>query len=181
MARTGCHHLKTRYRRRALIFLAPASFGPNLLAPQGTFQSNKQFKYDGSKILGSHIIRFGAGLNRIEGGGFASFFGTAPLSYSRQSQCPDVTDVGACLLTQAVLGNGQGFFTEKPGFNLPAGGQNDWRFSAYVGDSWKLKPNFTLTYGLRYNRDTGRTDSDLAPIPCSAADPALITCTGNLL
>ena len=155
-------------------------FGPNLLAPQGTFQSNKQFKYDGSKILGSHIIRFGAGLNRIEGGGFASFFGTAPLSYSRQSQCPDVTDVGACLLTQAILGNGQGFFTEKPGFNLPAGGQNDWRFSAYVGDSWKIKPNFTLTYGLRYNRDTGRTDSDLAPIPCSAADPALITCTGNL-
>ena len=56
-----------------------------------------------------------------------------------------------------------------------------WRFSAYVGDSWKIKPNFTLTYGLRYNRDTGRTDSDLAPIPCSAADPALITCTGNLL
>lgn len=158
-----------------------ALFGPNLLAPQGTFQSNKQFKYDGSKIQGSHIIRFGAGLNRIEGGGFASFFGTAPLSYSSQANCPDTTDVGACLLTQAVLGNGQGFFTEKPGFNLPAGGQEDWRFSAYVGDSWKIKPNFTLTYGLRYNRDTGRTDSDLAPIPCSAADPALINCSGNLL
>ena len=62
-----------------------AFFGPNLLAPQGTFQSNKQFKYDGSKILGSHIIRFGAGLNRIEGGGFAAFFGTAPLSYSRST------------------------------------------------------------------------------------------------
>src|SRR5262249_35857703 len=46
-------------------------------------------------------------------------------------------------------------------------------------DSWKIKPNFTLTYGLRYNRDTGRSDSDLGPIPCSAT--TLITCSGNLL
>ena len=139
-----------------------AFFGPNLLAPQGTFQSNKQFKYDGSKILGSHIIRFGAGVNRIEGGGFAAFFGTAPLSVSLSTLC-DPTSVASCQLLEAILGNGQGFFTEKPGFGLPAGGQSDTRFSAYVGDSWKIKPNFTLTYGLRYNRDTGRTDSDLAP------------------
>jgi hypothetical protein len=34
-----------------------------------------------------------------------------------------------------------------------------------VGDSWKLKPNLTINYGLRYVRDTGRTDNDLAPIP----------------
>ncbi len=28
-----------------------------------------------------------------------------------------------------------------------------------------MKPNFTLTYGLRYVRDTGRTDSDLPALP----------------
>ncbi len=28
----------------------------------------------------------------------------------------------------------------------------------------KLNPNLTVTYGLRYVRDSGRTDSDLAPI-----------------
>ncbi|MGC1130973.1 MAG: TonB-dependent receptor, partial [Candidatus Acidiferrales bacterium] len=156
-----------------------AFFGPNLLAPQGTFQSDKQLKYDGSKILGSHIIRFGAGMNRIEGGGFAAFFGTAPLAVTTTGNCPGTSSVGACDLLEAILGNGQGFFTEKPGFNLPAGGQSDWRTSAYVGDSWKVKPNFTLTYGLRYNRDTGRTDTDLAPIPCSAA-PEAVNCTGNL-
>ncbi|MGH9706539.1 MAG: carboxypeptidase regulatory-like domain-containing protein [Candidatus Acidiferrales bacterium] len=156
-------------------------FGPNLLAPQGTFQSNKQFKYDGSWIKGSHVIRFGAGVNRIEGGGFAAFFGTAPLDESSQSHCPDPTSVAACTLTLAILGNGQGFFTEKPGFGLPAGGQSDTRFSAYVGDSWKVKPNFTLTYGLRYNRDTGRTDSDLAPIPCSEVSSAITPapCSGS--
>ena len=48
-------------------------FGPNTLAPQETFQTNLQFKYDGSKIIGNHILRYGVGFNRIRGGGFASF------------------------------------------------------------------------------------------------------------
>ena len=54
--------------------------------------------------------------------------------------------------------------------NAPAGGQADTRFEAYAGDSWKITPNFTLTYGLKYGRDTGRTDSDLGAIPCSVQE-----------
>ena len=172
------------------------SSGPNFLAPQQTYQSNKQVKYDGSKVWGSHIIRFGATVNRILGGGFASFYGLGPavtsyvddaaafgvaensLGYSCNGGACN-TSVLAYPITGATLSNGQGYFTEKAGFGAPAGGQADTRFEAYVGDSWKIRPNFTLTYGLRYLRDTGRTDSDLAPIPCSAT--TLITCTGNLL
>lgn len=155
--------------------------GPNLLAPQQTFQSNKQFKYDGSKVYGSHIIRFGVGVDRILGGGFASFFGIGPLTYTQtnSSLTGNNNDPLSYPFLFGVLGNGQGFFTEKPEFNYPAGGQSDTRFQAYVGDSWKVKPNFTLSYGVRYNRDTGRSDSDLAPTPCSAT--TLITCSGNLL
>jgi len=157
--------------------------GPNLLAPQQTFQSNKQIKYDGSKAYKSHIIRFGAGFNDINGGGFASFFGIAPLLEAAVGTGPATglaaSDPTAYPLLGAILGNGQGFFTEKSNFGFPAGGQGDHRFQAYVGDSWKVKPNFTLTYGLRYNRDTGRSDSDLHSIPCSAT--TLITCSGNLL
>src|SRR6266849_7599639 len=52
--------------------------GPNILAPQKTFQSNKQVKYDGSKIFRSHVFRYGAGYNKILGGGFANFFGISP-------------------------------------------------------------------------------------------------------
>ncbi len=150
--------------------------GPNLLAPQGTLQSNKQIKYDGSKVWRSHIFRFGVGVNRILGGGFASFFGLAPLDYTVSSSS---SDLSAQPFFFGILGNGQGFFTEIPQFGYPGGGQSDTRFQWYVGDSWKIKPNFTLSYGLRYNRDTGRSDSDLAPTPCSAT--TLITCSGNLL
>ena len=67
------------------------------------------------------------------------------------------------------MGNGFGYFTEKPNFGLPAGGQQDWRTGIYGGDTWKVSRDLTVNYGMRWDRDTGRTDSDLAPIPCSDA------------
>src|SRR5580700_6577432 len=179
--------------------------GPNYLAPQQTFQSNKQIKYDASRVLGAHIIRFGATVNGISTGGFASFNGLAPLlnSYVNFNLVPQgtvqTTPFYSCNLDTnpnvafsgcdpniadypfagGYVGNGQGYSTELPAFGYPAGGLFDTRFEGYFGDSWKIKPNFTLNYGVRYIRDTGRTDSDLAPIPCSAT--TLITCTGDLL
>src|SRR6202022_3645445 len=114
-----------------------------------------------SKVWGSHILRFGVGVNRILGGGFASFFGLAPFDFTATNSGSNVNDVLTYPFLLAILGNGQGFFTETPQFGYPGGGQADTRFQAYVGDSWKIKPNFTLSYGLRYNRDTGRSDSDL--------------------
>jgi len=67
--------------------------------------------------------------------------------------------------TDVTLGNGQGFSSEFPAFGFPAGGEGpDNRFAWYFGDSWKVKSNLTLNYGVRYVRDTGRTDSDLGHI-----------------
>jgi hypothetical protein len=48
------------------------------LAPQSTPQSDHEIKYDGSKVLGSHVIRFGVAFNHLRGGGFASFFKNGP-------------------------------------------------------------------------------------------------------
>jgi hypothetical protein len=168
--------------------------GPNLLAPQQTFQTDHQIKYDGSKGWGNHVMRYGVAFNGIRGGGFASFFGLAPEIASRASQSAkaatgpfpngSANPLNYPVLT-IIMGNGQGFSTEFPGFGLPAGAQQDNRFSFYAGDSWKIKSNITLNFALRYVRDTGRTDSDLGPIPCSAIDQANFSpappCTGNLL
>jgi len=151
--------------------------GPNFLAPQKTYQSNKQTKYDGSITFGRHTLRYGVGVNRIQGAVFAAFVGTAPIVTSL-TPVPGQSDPLAYTVDAILIGNGQGFFTEKPGFGFPAGGSSDTRFTAYFGDQWKVRSNLTATIGLRYVRDTGRTDSDIDPIPCSVS---IINCTGNLL
>lgn len=166
--------------------------GPNLLAPQTTPQANREIKYDGSKVFHSHTFRYGFSFNHIQGGGFASFYGSAPRvswtnNAANQNFASDSCDpsqtydpsngLTPCFAggasnplnypTQRVRwGNGQGFNTENPALGFPAGGLGpDNRLGLYIGDTWKVKPNFTLSLGLRYDRDTGRTDSDLPAIP----------------
>jgi carboxypeptidase family protein len=150
----------------------PFCSGVNFLAPQTTMQSNHQIKYDGSKLYKNHIFRFGAGFNSINGGGFAAFLGLAPAVNAPANATPvNVFPGGASNplnypAANVTFGNGQGFASAKPAFGLPGGGQGpDHRVSWYLGDSWKVKPNFTATLGLRYVRDTARTDSDLGPLP----------------
>jgi len=171
--------------------------GPNLLAPQSTPQSNREIKYDGSKIYHSHTFRFGVSFNHIQGGGFASFYGTAPrVSFSTGASNCGASGTESCLdfanagpfpgaaanplnwdMSRLRVGNGQGFSTLQPALGFPAGGLGpDNRLGLYVGDSWKIKPNFTLTVGLRYDRDTGRSDSDL---PADAAINAAFPGYGN--
>jgi hypothetical protein len=167
------------------------STGPNLLAPQSTPQSDKQIKYDGSKTISKHILRYGVDFNHIQGGGFASFFALAPQIVTNQNQfgsataynglpltcAPNCTDTQIAALgpfsggasnplnypvESVVIGNGQGFSTTQPAFGFPAGGLGpDNRLGLYIADTWKMFPNFTVNIGLRYDRDTGRTDSDL--------------------
>ena len=190
--------------------------GPNLLAPQSTPQSDKQIKYDGSRTISKHILRYGVDFNHIQGGGFASFFKLGPQIVTNQNQfanaqsyngvplpcspkCTNITDAYLASLLpggasnplnypveSVVIGNGQGFSTQQPAFGFPAGGLGpDNRLGLYIADTWKMFPNFTVNIGLRYDRDTGRTDSDLpGPIPeqsgaglsqlgCSYSEPQL--------
>jgi hypothetical protein len=158
--------------------------GPSPLAPQSTPQRNLQIKYDGSKAIRSHILRYGVSFNNIQGGGFASFYGTAPriswnqtdenAAFAATGPYPGLNGGGPETnplnwpAERVRYGNGQGFSTLEPALGFPAGGLGpDHRFAFYVGDGWKVKPNFTVTVGVRYNHDTGRTDSDLP------ADPAI--------
>lgn len=179
--------------------------GPNDNAPQASFQTDKQFRYDGSLTRGAHTIRWGYSLNRIAVGGFASFFGLGPRASESSATlltgvvdatrnpfgygCGGVVGAAPCPndpvrgyhTNTLYLGNGQGSNTEKPAFGLPGSGQWDWRQAAYIQDSWKVTPGFTLTAGLRWSIDTGRANQDLNPIHCSDVDTDSVTapCTGN--
>jgi hypothetical protein len=149
--------------------------GPNFLAPQQTFQTDREIKYDGSKTFASHILRYGAAYNRLRGGGLFSFSeitpNVSPIGSSSEVAAAAALPGGAgnplnYPLDNVTLGNGEACDTEIPAFNEPcSGAPPDNRFGAYVGDTWKLKPNLTLTYGVRYVRDTGRADNDLPALP----------------
>jgi len=197
----------------ARVYLSIHGFraGPNPNAPQQTFQSDKQLRYDAGVTIKSHVLGYGVSLNRILGGGLAAFFNNGPEvsgsgAFSKGVEdCANVatppgpkpgvncvlggshdpTDPTAYLTSVFEMGNGEGYSTERAQFGLPAGGQSDWRIGLYLGDTWKVLPKLSVNYGLRVSRDTGRTDSDLAPTPCSdavatfgAASPCT---TGNLL
>lgn len=164
--------------------------GPNYLAPQGTFQSDKQFRYDGSWTRGRHTIRYGYSLNRILGGGYAAFFGLSPRASETTATlldgtvssanplgygCNNVVGGPACPTdpingyhpNTVYIGNGQGSFTEKPAFGLPGSGVADWRQGAYIQDNWKITPSLMLSAGLRWSVDTDRANQDLATPLCS--------------
>ena len=174
--------------------------GPNYLAPQATYQSDKQFRYDGTWTKGAHSIKFGYDQNRILNGGFAEFFGAslftilsatggnlAPCASNNpigglqpDGTCPNDPYNGYSA-AQYLIGNGNGLFSERPGFGLPGGGNPSWRFASYIADTWKVSPSLTLTGGLRWSVDTDRANQDLPTPLCSTLDPSLqfSGCTGN--
>ena len=111
------------------------STGANLLAPQTTVQSDMQFKYDGSWTKGNHTVRYGAGVYRLVGFAFASFFGISPQVSVNVTDAvlaaaaagpfpggagnPENYPAGGGGANLITLGNGQGYFTGRPAFGFP--------------------------------------------------------------
>lgn len=145
-------------------------------APQKILQSNYQVKYDGSKTAGSHIMRYGFTFNRIDAAGFVPFqtlapgFSTNVGSYEEAfAQTGPYPGGDTNPLNYPVeyvnVSNALGYFTPFPGLGLPAGSFVYHRLGAYVGASSKWKRNLTLSYGVRYAREPGRSDSEFPAIP----------------
>ena len=168
--------------------------GPNFLAPQATFQSDKQLRYDGTWTHGRHTLKYGGSVNRILGGGFASFFSLAPQvgfnSNYLLANCNNNPALGPCPGDPlngyspnggVTYGNGNGVFTEQPGFGLPGGGVHDWRSAYYIADTWKVASSLTLIAGLRYSIDTDRANQDLPAPTCASAiaNGFTLPCSGN--
>jgi hypothetical protein len=159
--------------------------GPNNNVPGVLLQSDHQIKYDGSKIWGPHIIRYGFTFNRIAGAGdvplgslaptLSTNIGTSEMNFAAVGTFSCTATNGAtvtgasCPLNYPVefvsLSNGLGYVSPFPGLGLPAGSLFYPRLGAYFGMSSKWKRNLTLSYGVRYAREPGRTNSEFAAIP----------------
>jgi hypothetical protein len=136
--------------------------GPNFLAPQSTAQSDHELKYDGTKLAGSHVIRYGVAFNHIQGFSYGSYLQYGPRIVSTVSTAEVVAAAtgpfpgGASSplnypADSITIANGLGYFTSQPVLGFPASGLGpDNRILAYLGDSWKIMPNFNITYGLRW-------------------------------
>jgi Carboxypeptidase regulatory-like domain len=150
--------------------------GPSYFAPEVTLQSDCQVKYDGSKIAGVHMIRYGIDFNRILFAAYGALNSLAPSlvtnvgaseeSFAQAGPFPGGASNPLNYPVESVsVGNGLGYLTPIAGLGLPAGAVPYTRLGAYIGGNSKLKGNLTLTYGVRYVRDSGRSNSEFSPIP----------------
>lgn len=150
--------------------------GPTWLAPQTTLQRNQQARYDGGRVLHSHTLRYGVNYIRTPQYSYGSFGKLGPSLTSNGT--PNETSIAAqgpfpggasnplnYPLEVLGLGNGLGYFSEKPQLGFPHGGFLVQRLGLYAADTIKVKQNLTVTAALRYNYMSGRSDSDLPTIP----------------
>ena len=150
--------------------------GPSGNAPQTVLQSDHQFKYDGGKILDRHILCYGFDFNRIVAAGLVRLQSLAPLLVTNVGASEEVfAQTGSFVggntnplnypVESVSLSSGLGFFTPFPGLGFPSGAIFYHRLGAYVGGTSKWKKNLTFTYGVRYIREPGRSDSEFPAIP----------------
>ena len=181
------------------------ALGPSVSGPRQTIQRDLFGRYDSSTIYNvNHTIRFGAAIHRIDQGDF----------YAPGNFGPSVTSSNGLDVINAINGNpnlvplfpgdprgaadnplnypvgtvtifnGLGNFSEKSAFNRSTGGHVDTRVEGYLGDTFNLFPNLNISFGVNYVRDSGRTNSDLAAVPCSAINPTIVKtppCTTGLI
>jgi len=156
--------------------------GPSGNAPERVLQSNFQVKYDGSKTVRSNIVRYGITWNRIVAAAWIPLQSLAPYLFVNVGSSEEMFAENSCgpgtpcfqggianplnyPVESVNVSNGLGYFSPFPGLGLPAGNFYYHRLGAYVGASSKWKRNLTFTYGIRYAREPGRSDSQFPPIP----------------
>ena len=185
--------------------LGSYALGPSVAGPRQTIQRDLFGRYDSSTIHNVyHTVRFGGVIHRIAQGDFF-----APGNYGPSVTSSDGLDVINAINSDpnllplypgdprgaagnplnypvgtVTIFNGLGSFSENSAFNRPNGGHFDTRLEGYVGDTFKALPNLNISIGLNYVRDSGRTDSDLGALPCSAINTTIVKsppCTTGLI
>ncbi len=181
------------------------ALGPSILGPRQTIQRDLFGRYDSRRIYRvKHSLRFGGAIHRITQGDFFVPGDSEP-SVTSSNGLDAITAVnsnpslaplypgdprGAAdnplnfpVDTFAIY-NGLGNFSENSAFNRSTGGHFDTRFEGYAGDTFNVIPNINVDIGVNYVYDTGRTNSDLPPVPCSAINTTIVKtppCTSGFI
>ncbi len=169
--------------------------GPSVVGPRQTIQRDLFGRYDSSTVYRvKHTIRFGGAIHRITQGDFyvPGFQGPSVTSSNGLDTINAVNSDPSLLplypgdprgaadnplnypVGTVTIFNGLGDFSENSSFNRSTGGHFDTRFEGYVGDKFNVIPNLNVSVGLNYVYDTGRTNGDVAPVPCSAINTTIV-------
>jgi len=139
--------------------------GGNNLGQSYDGQNHYELQDYVSLLLGKHLLRFG-GLFRDTQDGNISTGGYNGLFIFSSIQAYDITQQGISEgLTPAqirALGGGASQYSVTTG--TPGIAINVTDLGLFIADEWKLSPNMTLAYGLRYETQSGIPDhADFAP------------------
>jgi hypothetical protein len=170
--------------------------GPTVAGPRQTIQRDIFGRYDSSTVYKIyHTIRFGGAIHRISQGDYFAPGNYGP-SVTSSNGIDEINAINSdSSLAPLIPGdprgaadnplnypvgtitifNGLGNFSENSAFNRPTGGHGDTRIEGYAGDTFNVIPSLNVNIGVNYVRDSGRTDSDIGAIPCSAINTTIVT------
>lgn len=140
--------------------------GGNFRIPQRTRQNRIQLRDNVSWTAGSHTLRFGGEYQRLDTDAVFDLFGSGTLFLAEDFAArdrngdgrADDNDIPVVLAIRSVA-------PRRPP-TVPD--VDNHYFVWYVQDDWKVRPNFTLNIGLRYELDTNTKNinnfDDINPI-----------------
>lgn len=138
-----------------------SSFG-NPYAPDGALQNRFQYADEVDWKLGNHAVAFGGEFVRTQFNGtwvvannaIYNFDGSATSQYVNGQRSSTATGNG---FADFLLGFPKSATTAD---GTSAGSFRESQVAGYIQDDWKLRPDFTLNIGLRYNFDNPPIDKN---------------------
>lgn len=151
----------------ALQISGTAFIGPNPFSPVDRTEDRFQFADNVNWLVGNHSFKFGGDLNFVNVNArfelnFPGLFNFGDLSAGTLAAgfIPGLSPTAPALTPVQSYGMGiPGVFIQ--GFGNPISSIKNRPIAFFAQDSWKIRPNITLNYGVRY--DVELTDT-IAPV-----------------
>lgn len=166
----------------ALQIAGTAFMGPNPFSPVDRTETRFQFSDNVNWLKGNHAFKFGADINFVNVDAsfqlnFPGLFNFGELSAGTLAAgfIPGLSAAAPSLTPVQTYGIGvPGTFIQ--GFGNPVSSIKNRPLAFFAQDSWKMRPNFTVNYGVRYDVELTETiapigfQDPLTGIQMSAAD-----------
>jgi carboxypeptidase family protein/TonB-dependent receptor-like protein len=130
--------------------------GGNFRVPQQTPQNRVQFRDNLSWARGAHALKFGGEFQRIDAGALFDLFGSGTIETTEDFATRDRNGDGLINDNDIVIADT--IRSAAPVRPPTVDNLDNYYFAFYAQDDWKVRPNFTLNMGLRWEVDTDVKD-----------------------